>query len=188
MRRAPSVPGGTSSAAYSSTSLAVANAGLSIQGSYTHACQVTVSPLSSVSDDPILGTYTPWYDSSLLSKAYDNQDNHAEIWNLDADGDWSDYFDPTKGQLARATTQLVVVDGLDFTITSTVSLSSDDAATIRSEASGGFFPFFAIESSSTHDVSVDQADAGGLKITVHRKQGAPLVLGVVVEPASSYAA
>lgn len=178
--------GAESRSTYSSTSLAVANAGVTISGQFDHVMTCTVLPLSEPSDDPILSTYTPWYDSSVLATAFENQSNQDEIWNLSADGDWNDYFDPTTGQLARASVTMVVVDGLDFTITSTVAVSDDAATQIHSNTEAGFFPFFAASGSVTSDVSVQQANSDGLSVKVSRLPGAPLVLGLVVEPAKTY--
>ena len=171
---------------YSATSLAVADAGLTISGQFDHVTTCAVLPLSEPSDDPILSTYAPWYDSSVLAKALDNQSNQDEIWNLSADGSWSDYFDPTTGQLARASVTMVVVDGLDFTIDSNVSVTNDQATQINSNTETGFFPFFAADGSITKDVTVQQADSSGLSVKVSRLPGAPLVLGLVVEPAQTY--
>jgi hypothetical protein len=91
------------------------------------------------------------------------------------------------GQLTRASTQLILVDGLNFTITSTASLTTGGLSNVHGNIEGWFLPFFATTGSETANATVNQADEAGLNITVSLNRGNPLVLGLTVEPAFSFA-
>ncbi|MDP9190349.1 MAG: hypothetical protein M3P06_01435 [Acidobacteriota bacterium] len=123
-----------------------------------------------------------WYSSSTLGAAFSTQDN--TLWNHGTPS-WNTTFGPN-GNMLNFAASIVVVDGVDITITSEASYSSDDQTHIRTVSSGGFWPFYSTSHTSTFDAETTFDSNGLMTVHVTNPAGNPLVLGVNVVPARQY--
>ena len=123
-----------------------------------------------------------WYSSSALGAAFSTQDN--TLWNHGTPS-WNTTFGPN-GNMLHFAASIVVVDGVDITITSEASYSSDDQTHIRTVSSGGFWPFYSTSHTSTFDAETTFDSNGRMTVHVTNPAGNPLVLGVNVVPARQY--
>lgn len=165
-------------ASYSNFSQAVATSKLNIDATFSNLAIIKAGPLSQPSQDSILNQYTPWYNSSALNTAY--QENNNRVWKHGAPT-WADTFGPT-GNLQRLTSALVVVDGINITTTSSASIATADQKNFEAAASGGFFPFFEAEAAHGWNTKTSYNDQGQATITSSSPTGNPQVLGVIVTP------
>lgn len=160
------------------------SAGLSISASFAHVTTVPGGPLAKVSSDPILSQYIPWYNSAAFSRAYGTKDN--TVWN-NGSPSWDTTFGPS-GNMQRAATGVVVVDGINITITSNTSYSSSDQTTIKAAASGGFWPFFSASGSGGSSTTVTFSDSGAMTVNIKNPAGNPQLLGVLVTETKDFIA
>ncbi|HEX7153606.1 MAG TPA: hypothetical protein VF618_19110 [Thermoanaerobaculia bacterium] len=123
-----------------------------------------------------------WYSSAALGNAYSQPDN--TLWSHGTPS-WLTTFGPN-GNMLHFTGSIVVVDGVDLTITSYASYNSDEQDHYRSHSSGGFWPFYSTSSTYTRDSDVSFASNGSLTVRVSSPAGNPLVLGVNAVPARQY--
>lgn len=170
--------GGESS--YSSFSKALTSSKLSIDASFDNLLTFAAPPLSSPSQDQILSQYTPWHNAKALSIAYKNNDNR--VWKHGAPT-WEGSFGDA-GDMTRICGGIVVVDGINITVTSSASISKEDQQHFEAAAGGGFFPFFEAEAAHGWDTSTTFNDKGNATMTMKSKTGNPQVLGVIVTPVS----
>lgn len=173
--------GGSSS--YDRLTTTLTTAGLQIDAKFDHAVTVPGGPLAKVSTDPILQRYIPWYDSAAFSRAYATKDN--TVWKV-GKPDWESTFGP-KGNMQRVATALVVVDGINVTITSTATYSKSDQKTITAAAKGGFWPFFSASVSGGNTTAVSFSDSGSMTVKITSPAGNPQLIGVLVTPVSDFA-
>jgi hypothetical protein len=131
-------------------------------------------------------TSTPgsWYNSSLLHAAFVSRTTPP--WPENADPRWEEVFGPD-GTMQRFLASLVVVDGMDVTVTSHASYSQADQQIIRNHASKGLWPFYVPTNGPvvTNEVTIDRA--GGIKIITVTAPGNPLVIGANVLGIAKYA-
>lgn len=172
---------GSASASWDKLTMALSNAGLKINVKFDHLLAFVAAPLAKPSTDPILSPYSPWYSSSALGLAYHTSDN--TVWQPGTHPNWDDTFG-SDGDLLRAATSLVIVDGITISTSSAVGFSSSDQQTFKAAAEGGFWPFFKASGSGgwSHDISFD--DQGNMAISSTNPQGNPNILGVTVSPIS----
>ncbi|MCS3532942.1 hypothetical protein [Chryseobacterium sp. JUb7] len=163
-------------ASYDSLSEQATSAGVSIDAKFQHVLTLPGAPLAKTSTDPILGQYTPWYNSAAFSRAFGTQDN--TVWKNGVPS-WATTFGPN-GNMQRAATALVIVDGIDITMTSNTSYSSSDQEVIRARASAGFWPFFSANGSGGSETSVSFSDSGAMTVHITSPAGNPQLLGVLV--------
>jgi hypothetical protein len=119
----------------------------------------------------------PWYNSSLLNAAYSNQTTPPRP--QDPNPTWDDIFG-AEGSMQCCLASLVVVDGVDATVTSDAIYSLSEQQTIRSNASRGLWPFFVPIKNSTATNMVTFDDVSGMKIETVTQPGNPLVIGANV--------
>ncbi len=172
----------SASSTYDKLTTTATNAGLEIDAKFSHVTTLASGPLAKVSTDPILSKYTPWYNSAAFSRAYGTKDN--TVWK-NGSPNWDSTFGPS-GNMQRVTDGLVVVDGIDITITSSASFSKDDQRTITAAASGGYWPFFSASASGGNTTKVTFSDSGEMTATYTSPAGNPQLLGVLVTETSDF--
>lgn len=173
---------GSASGDYSRLAQQFASSQVTVQASFTSQMQLAAGPLAQSSMDPDLMDYKPWYYYPALSLAYHSSDNRT--WQAGAGATWENTFGPS-GSLQRVCTGLIIVDGIDLTVTSRASFSQDDQAAFQAAAKAGFWPFATLAASggSTQDVSF--GSDGSVTVHMSMPAGNPQVLGVVVTPISA---
>ena len=120
-----------------------------------------------------------WFDSGVFNNAYKSKDNNY-VWDVASQTTWETCFGPS-GMMPRVITSLIIVDGIDITITSKASYSSEEYSKITQESEGGFFPFFMAESESTHTSDVKHNADATITVTHKSNIGNPQILGVNVK-------
>lgn len=174
--------GGEASASYSQWSQQLATAGVTVNTQYQKLATVSMGPLNEPDGtDPVLSNFVPWYNSAALNVGFQTKDN--TVWKPGAHPDWNDTFG-TNGNMLYVATALIVVDGIQSTITSTATFSAADHEEFRQAASGGFWPFVDASEGSgwTHDAQFN--DQGQVTVTSTCPAGNPTILGVLVTPIS----
>ncbi len=121
-----------------------------------------------------------WYSSGALAAAYATRD--STMWKPGATPNWSSTFGPN-GTMQRFPTMLIVVDGINTTMSSAAGFSSVEEEEIRSEAEAGVFPLFFAEATGGASSSVSFDDDGTMTVTSTSPAGNPVALGAVVAPA-----
>lgn len=172
---------GQASASYDALTQQFAGAQVQVNASFQRVMQFAAGPLAQPSQDPILSGYTPWYNSAALGIAYQTSDN--TVWN-NTPPTWQSTFGQN-GTLQRVCSALIVVDGIDITITSGAQFSSSEQQSFSSAASGGVWPFFAVSGSGGWSSNVSFSDAGEVTVTSSLPAGNPQILGCVVTPISA---
>jgi hypothetical protein len=167
-------------ASYDNLTQEATSAGINISASFQHVLTLPGAPLAKTSTDPILSQYTPWYNSAALSRAYGTKDN--TVWKNGLPS-WDTTFGPN-GNLQRSATSLIIVDGIDITMTSATSYSSSDQQVITARASTGFWPFFSASGSGGSSTSVSFSDSGQMTVKITSPAGNPQLLGVLVSAMS----
>lgn len=169
---------GAASASYDSLTTALASAGITISASFQRLVTLPAAPLSKPSTDPILSQYQPWFSSAALNLAYQNNNNL--VWN-NTPPTWQDSFGPN-GNMLRTCSALVIVDGIDISMTSNVAFSSSQQQEFQAAAEAGFWPFFAASASGgwSNDTSFDAS--GNVTVKSSSPLGNPNILGTIVTP------
>jgi hypothetical protein len=121
-------------------------------------------------------TSTPgaWYDSSLLGMAYSSP--ASPPWPADPSPTWEDLFGPS-GSLQRLLASLLVVDGLQATITSSATYQAADQQAIADNAAAGLWPFYLHATSTAIPNTVSFDAAGTMTIAIAAEPNQPLILG-----------
>ena len=176
--------GGEGSASYKHTSEHAFNGSISIEMDIAHTLSVDVIPLYEKNSDPDLARFTPWYDSAVLSQAYRNQSNQDEIWNTRGETDWADAFGP-KGFMRYLTTGIVIVDGVDMTMTVKAEFDDQDQTNISGQYATGVWPFFYSEGDAGSKYKLNHVDSAGFSVTFTSLEGNYLILGANVEDAAT---
>lgn len=159
----------SSESSESTLSMKAASARFTVSGTYQRVLTFEADPGS-------------WYSSAALGAAYSQSDN--TLWSHGTPS-WMTTFGPN-GNMLHFTGSIVVVDGVDLTITSFASYSQDEQDHYRSQSSGGFWPFYSSSSTYTRDSDVSFDSNGSLTVRVSSPAGNPLVLGVNAVPARQY--
>jgi hypothetical protein len=142
------------------------------------AGQVVVS----LSFDHVLSyaaTPASWDNPAALAAAFALRND--EMWP--GIPNWNTVFGPT-GTLQRFLTELVVVDGINMSMTSTADYDIVEQEEIRVRAKAGYFPFFCPEVVDGFSSSISFDTRGTMTVTAASPIGHPLVLGAVVTPAA----
>jgi hypothetical protein len=170
---------GSASASYDKLTQQLTAQNVNVKGSFAKFATINAQPLANPNTtDPILSTMEPWMDSAALSIAYSNNNN--TVWNP-GQPSWDSTFGKD-GNLQRYTAGVVIVDGIDITITSSASFSSSDQQTINTAAKAGFWPFFSVSGGGGSSTTTTFNDKGQMTSTISSPQGNPRVLGVLVNP------
>ena len=126
---------------------------------------------------PDLTKFKPWFNGKALSTARAQNDN--KLWKHSAPT-WDSTFGPA-GDMQRATTALIVVDGMQTKITSTASVAKSDQENFKAAAKVGVWPWFQAEGSGGWSNTTTFNDDGSFTITSgNPKEGNALVLGTLV--------
>jgi hypothetical protein len=169
---------GHGDASYSAATTAVADAGLVFSIQFSHLTTIPVIPLQQGTIVAGPTTYSAWYVAAALSEGYDNNNN--QVW-APGTPDWSSFFGDG-GSLPRATTALVLVDGITVSITSKQSIATSDQTEVQAAFQAGFFPFFGVSGEGGWSSSAATFDAGTLTVTASCAVGNPQVLGILQTP------
>jgi len=114
-----------------------------------------------------------WYNSSLLNTAYKNRG--VPPWTQNPNPTWKEFFD-LDGSLKQFITALVVVDGVDATVTSDAIYCETDQQTILSNTSKGLWPFYVPSSDKVTNTVTFNSD-NTMKIQTVTEKSNPLVIG-----------
>jgi hypothetical protein len=121
-----------------------------------------------------------WYNSAAMTAAYGTRDN--TVWQPGTPN-WNTTFGPT-GAMQRFVTQLVVVDGIDLTMTSLGDYDSREQQDIRAHADAGLFPIFSARAAGGFSSTITFDSSGTMTVTGSSPAGNPVVVGVTVASAS----
>jgi len=121
-------------------------------------------------------TSTPgaWYDSSLLGMAYSNQ--ASPPWPTDPNPTWNALFG-SSGSLQRLLASLLVIDGLQATVTSNATYQAADQQMIADHAAAGLWPFYLQATGTRVTTTVSFDAAGTMTIAIAAEPNQPLILG-----------
>jgi hypothetical protein len=172
---------GGGSASYDASSSVMTDAGVSLSIKFTHVATIPVAPLSSGTMQAGPTTYQPWYVSAALQTAYNN--NNFTTWPSGSP-DWNSFFSPT-GSMRRATAALIVVDGIQISVSSNNSIAQASQQQFKTAFEAGFFPFFGVSGSGGWSNSSAYDDQGRIQATSTCATGNPQILGVLVSDIGS---
>lgn len=121
-------------------------------------------------------TSTPgfWYNSSLLNRAYSNR--KTPPWPQKPNPTWEEFFG-SDGSLKQFIAALVVVDGVNATVTSDAIYCKTDQQTILRNTSKGLWPFYVPSSDRVTNTVTFHADDNTMTINVDTRTGNPIVIG-----------
>jgi len=142
---------------------------------FTHAITFVASPP---------GAPNGWYSSAALGMA-EKASSGGAPWTPNANPSWASTFGPG-GNMRYFTSALIVVDGIQATITSYASYSAQQQTAITNSSSAGFWPFYWSSGSSSFQQQVSFNASSQMTYTQTSPTGNPVVLGALVQPASQY--
>lgn len=157
--------GGEGAGTFNQINQTASSSKVTIQGSISKYATVPVGPGA-------------WFNSGVMNNAYKNKDNN-NVWDVNSQTTWETCFG-TDGNMQRVISSLIIVDGLDITVTSHASFSKDDYQKITQESSIGIFPFFFGESESTHTKHFTYNADSSISVTIKSNVGNPKIIGVNV--------
>jgi hypothetical protein len=160
---------GGSSGSWSETKAKAATSRVTISVALQHALSFPAEP-------------GVWFSSAALSAAYATKDN--TLWKPGATPSWNTTFGPN-GNMQRFLSELIVVDGIDTTMTSEAGYSSVEEDEIKADAETGVFPLFFAEAAGGTTSSVSFDDAGTMTVKSSSPPGNPVMLGAVVASAGA---
>lgn len=155
-----------------------ASADFAMTASYQHLATIPVIALSGETVTADGTSYLPWYYGAALAYAYNNPG--APVWTDPAQ--WDALFGPN-GSMQYVITNLVVVNGLDTTVTQSQTYSKAEQTYSDNWSSEGYgcWPYYVSNSSdnksTTSTVTVNDSS---LNIHVQSALGHPVVIGVTV--------
>lgn len=158
---------GEGGAEYESINLKASAAEVTITGSISKFVVVPIGPGG-------------WFTSGVFSNAYANKDNNY-TWDAASQTTWETCFG-SNGNMQRVIGGLVIIDGIDLTITSMANYTTDEYSKIKTEAEVGFWPFFFAETDTTVTHDVTQTATGALSVHIKSNVGNPKILGANVVP------
>ncbi len=174
---------GNVAASYDKQTSVVLASGLKIVVKYDHVATIPISQLSQGTKLSGPTTYQPWYVPAAMLLAYSNNNNNT--WQVGTP-DWTTFFGPT-GTIPRIATNLLVVNGITLTITSSKSVAESSQTEVKTAFEAGFFPFFGINGEGGWSTHQTFDDAGKITATAACALGNPQVLGILQSPLSQFA-
>ena len=172
---------GSAGGSWDSFNQQLQSSGITVSATFQSVATIPGQPLATNQPlNPDLSSYAPWWSSAALQVARQHDDN--TVWKHGAPT-WSDTFGPS-GNLTRLSTAMVVVDGIDMTITTNFAVSSDQRTDIQTAARAGFWPFFSAEGQGGFHHEVTASNNQGATIHTACPRGNPTVIGVLVDPIS----
>ncbi|MDB5656959.1 MAG: hypothetical protein JWQ94_4572 [Tardiphaga sp.] len=160
----------SNSSSSSSQSQTFAASGVTLTASFQHVTPFTAVP-------------GPWYSSAAMGEAFSNQSGAP--W-VAGPINWNNSFDPTNGRMARFASNIIVASGMYIKVESQATFSQADQTAIQNSSSGGMWPFYSQSSSSGTNTSTSFDNNGRMTVLITSQPGIPVVLGVNVEPVSTY--
>jgi len=153
--------------------------GVKVSAQFQNVATVPGQPLQVAQPlDPDLSKYVPWFNSAALNLAFRNSNNR--VWQQ-ASPTWNDTFG-TSGNLQRLAVGLIVVDGIQTTVTVNYSLTTEDKQSVEGALKFGFFPFFTASGSGGWTHEITNSDTRSFTLTSSSPAGNPQILGVLVSP------
>jgi hypothetical protein len=125
-----------------------------------------------------------WYDSATMGLAFSHKTGAP--WVANAAITWANTFDPTHGNLNRFTVNLVVVNKMHISVTSSAVFSHADQTTINNNSGGGLWPFYSSNSSSGVTTKHSFNNQGHMTTTTDSVDGVPVVIGCTVLPIGQF--
>lgn len=118
-----------------------------------------------------------WYNSAALALAFSQNDNR--LWDIAGPATWEGTFGE-KGNMKRFVSSLVVVDGVESTITSHAKFTIEEVKQFQASASGGMWPFFSASGGSNSQSKFELGSSGEIIIKTSAPLGNPLIIGANV--------
>jgi len=135
-----------------------------------------------VTDPP--GAPNGWYSSGALHQAL-AATGGGQPWRANANPNWAGTFG-SGGNMQRFLGSLVIVDGINATITSQAQYSASQQTQIQQHSSSGLWPFYWSSSSSSFSQTVTFNSDSTMTYSVSSPIGSPVIIGGFVLPASQY--
>ncbi|MDR9403547.1 MAG: hypothetical protein RI580_08915 [Halothece sp. Uz-M2-17] len=173
---------GEGDASYEQTTTVVTDAGLDITIKFDHVATIPIVPLSQGTKVAGPTTYQPWYVPAALTVGYSNNNN--DTWQIGSP-DWNTFFG-TNGTLPRVATSLIVVNGINITLTSKKAVSMSSQAEVKAAFEAGFFPFFGIDGKGGWSNSMIFNDNGTIVAHSTCSLGNPQILGILQSPITAF--
>ncbi|PCI75018.1 MAG: hypothetical protein COB20_13890 [SAR86 cluster bacterium] len=170
---------GAGDSSYDKYTTQVSQAGVKIEASFDKVANFSGSPLYEPSGDVELQNYTPWFNSAALHEGYSDKSNNT--WKSGDAINWNSTFGPN-GNLPRITGALIIVDGINLSLTSNCELDSGDRTTFKAAAEGGIWPFFEASGSGGWNTTTTFDDSGNVTVSSVCAAGNPQILGAIVTP------
>jgi hypothetical protein len=158
------------SSSSSSQSSTFAASAVTLNGSFAHVTTFAAVP-------------GLWYNSAAMGEAFSAQSGPP--WNPKANINWQNTFG-VNGNMNQFAGNIVVVSGINFTVTSSAVYSKTDQATITQNESAGLWPFYSTSSSSGQSAASFDQKTGQMTIQITSQPGVPIVLGCGVLPVNEY--
>lgn len=125
-----------------------------------------------------------WYNSAAFGLAYSHKTGAP--WTPGSTINWGNMFDANTGMLSRFAINLVVVNKMHVSVTSTAVFSSADQTAIHQNSGAGLWPFYSSSSSHGMNTSVTFDANGHMTTVIDSQDGVPIVVGVNVLPVDKY--
>ena len=125
-----------------------------------------------------------WYDSATMGLAFNNKTGAP--WVSNAQINWGNTFDPAHGNLNRFAVNLVVVNKMHISVSSSAVFSHAAQTTINNNSGGGLWPFYSSNSSSSSTTKHTFDSQGQMTTTTDSVDGVPIVIGCTVLPISQF--
>ncbi|GAA0505887.1 hypothetical protein GCM10011581_31970 [Saccharopolyspora subtropica] len=116
-----------------------------------------------------------WYHSSVLGLAFTHPKDNR-VWDSNGEVSWDSTFGET-GNMQRFLASVVVVDGIQMTVRTKATFSTEEQQKMRAEFHGGIWPFVGIDAAAGHNGDIKFDDDGSLVVTSAQNVGNPQILG-----------
>jgi hypothetical protein len=158
---------------------------IKIKANFQHLTIFAADPLTkTMSNDPVLSKYLPWFWQPALKKAYQVQDN--TVWKPPGPPSWATSFS-SSGSMQRYCSALVVADGIDISLSAEVNLDSSLQSLITGAISSGVWPFYVPDGHRNFQNKINDLSSSGIEVQQSSPAGNPGILGVLVSPISDLA-
>ena len=125
-----------------------------------------------------------WYNSAAIGLAYSHKTGAP--WTPSSSINWSNQFDPNTGMLPRFAINLVVVNKMHVSVSSSAVFSAADQTAVQQNSGAGLWPFYSSSSSHGMNTSVTFDASGHMTTQIDSLDGVPVVVGMNVLPVDKY--
>lgn len=133
---------------------------------------------------PFLAVPVGWYSSSAMGLAFSHQTGSP--WDPNNKTiNWQNTFG-ANGNMQRFAGSLVVVSDMNVKVTSDAKFSTADQTAINNNSGAGMWPFYNSNSSSGGGTTASFDQNGHMTVQITSLPGVPVVIGIIVEPASQF--